>query len=180
MKQLLSLIACAGLLSGKSLAAEVSFDLNGNNTKITFVGSKTDGKHTGGFTTLKGAATVDGSDVATLKISVDIDMASTFTDDPKLTAHLKSPDFFAVKDNPKSKFVSTKVVKSDDGATVTGKLTLAGKTKEVTFPAKVEVKDGSLSLSSEFKINRNDWGISYGKGKINDEVILAVAITAKK
>ena len=38
----------------------------------------------------------------------------------------------------------------------------------------------TLSLTSSFKINRNDWGISYGKGKINDEVSLSLAVTAKK
>ena len=35
------------------------------------------------------------------------------------------------------------------------------------------------TLDSEFKINREDFGMSYGKGKIDDEVGLAVEVKAK-
>ena len=139
-----------------------------------------DHKHDGGFKTITGSATIDGADITTFKIAVEIDMNSTYTDDEKLTGHLKSPDFFGVKANPKSKFVSTKVEKSDSGYNVMGKLTLNGKTKDVTFPAKIEVADDTLTLSASFKIDRNNWGISFGKGKINDEVGLGVGLRAKK
>src|SRR5262249_41278863 len=127
-----------------------------------------------------GTAAVANSDAATLKIEVEIDMDSTFTDNKQLTGHLKSPDFFDVKNNPKAKFVTSKVEKSGDKYTVTGNLTLCRKTKEVKFPAKIQATESQLSLSSEFKINRNDWGISYGKGKVNDEVSIALDVNAKK
>jgi polyisoprenoid-binding protein YceI len=162
------------------LADEVTFKLTGDNTKVGFVGSKSNGKHEGGFKKVTGTASADTADLTKLKINLDIDMNSTFTDTPKLTQHLKSPDFFGVKNNPSAKFVSTKVEKSGEQYTVTGKLTLAGQTKELSFPAKIEVKDGKLNLTSSFKIDRNDWGISYGKGKINDEVSLSVSVNAGK
>lgn len=180
MMRLLTAVVLAGLLAIPSTAADVKFPLSGDNTKVTFVGSKPDGKHDGGFKTLTGTATIDGTDATTLKIAVEIDMNSTYTDTDKLTAHLKSPDFFNVKNNPKAKFATTKVEKSNAGYTVTGNLTLCGKTKEVSFPAKIEVSGDSLTLSSNFKINRNDWGISYGPGKINDDVSLSVTVNAKK
>jgi polyisoprenoid-binding protein YceI len=179
MLRILSVVAMV-LLVSQSRAAETKFALNSDNTKVVFAGYKPDGKHNGGFKLLAGSATIDGADITTLKISVDIDMNSTYTDDEKLTAHLKSPDFFGVKANPKSKFVSTKVVKSDAGYNVTGKLTLNGKTKDVTFPAKIELADDTLKLSASFNIDRNNWGISFGKGKINDEVGLGVGLSAKK
>ena len=37
-----------------------------------------------------------------------------------------------------------------------------------------------FSLNSEFKIDRNDWGMTYGKGKIDDLVEVKIAIAAKK
>lgn len=169
-----------GLLAGTSLAGDVTFPLSSDNTKVTFVGTKPNGKHEGGFKGVTGTAMVSGTDATTLKLSVDIDMNSTWADDPKLTGHLKSPDFFDVKTNPKSKFVSTKVEKAGDKYMVTGKLTLNGKTKELTFPATIAVSGKDLTLTSTFKINRNDWGISYGKGKIDDDVSLSVSVNAKK
>ena len=107
-------------------------------------------------------------------------MDSLYTDTDKLTQHLKSPDFFGVKANPKAKFVSTKVEGAGDKSMVTGDLTLNGVTKSITFPAQVTATDYKFALKSDFKIDRNDFGISYGKGKINDYVELKVDVHAKK
>lgn len=181
MMRIFAALAAAVLLVSQGQAAETKFALTGDNTKVTFTGFKPDAsKHDGGFKKLTGSAALDGADVATLKFEVEFDMTSTFSDDPKLTAHLKSPDFFDVKANPKSKFVSTKVEKGEAGYTVTGKLTLNGKTKDVVFPAKIEFAADGLKLSASFKIDRNNWGISFGKGKINDEVALGVDLNVKK
>lgn len=166
------------LVASVGQADEAKFGLTGENTKITFIGSKPNGKHEGGFKKVTGTATVDTKDITTLKITLNIDMNSTFTDDGKLTGHLKSPDFFDVKTNPTSKFVTTKVEKGEKGYTVTGKLTLAGKTKELSFPATIDAKGDNLTLTSNFSIDRNDWGISYGAGKIDDTIKLSVSVKA--
>jgi polyisoprenoid-binding protein YceI len=161
--------------------ADTKFSLSGDNTKIDFTGSKPDGKHEGGFKTLSGAATAAAADATGLKFEVEINTESLYTDTDKLTAHLKSPDFFSVKDNPTAKFVSSKVEKSDGGGyAVTGDLTLNGKTKTITFPARIELSNDKLALKSEFTINRTDFGMTYGKGKIHDDVKIKVAVDAKK
>jgi polyisoprenoid-binding protein YceI len=183
MLRLLSLTAVVlglGLVAGPGFTAEVKYALTGTNTKITFVGEKKGGKHDGGFKALTGSATINDVDITTLKIALEIDMNSTYTDVEKLTDHLKSPDFFEVKANPKSKFESTKIVKSGDGYTVTGKLTLRGKTKEISFPAKIEATGTGLTLASSFTINRHDYGVAYGKGVVFDDVKLKVELKATK
>lgn len=179
MLRVLTTVALAGFLANAALA-DVDLPLSGDNTKITFVGSKPNGKHEGGFKKLTGSAKFEPADASSLKLSVEIDMTSLYTDNEKLTGHLKSPDFFGVKSNPKAKFVSTKVEKSGDGYTVTGNFTLNGKTKSLSFPAKILPSADGLVLSSSFSINRNDWGISYGKGKIDDQVSLTISLKAKK
>ena len=55
------------------------------------------------------------ADPASLKIEAEIDTDSLYSDNVKLTGHLKSPDFFGVKDNPKATFKTTKVEKTDKG-----------------------------------------------------------------
>jgi len=168
----------ASLLAVPVVAAETKFTLSGDNTKVTFVGTKAEGKHEGGFKALTGTATVDG-DATSLKLDVVIDTDSLYSDNQMLTAHLKNPDFFSVKDFPKATFKSTKVEKTKAGYTVSGDLTLLGKTKAVSFPATIKTGD-TLTLTSEFKIDRNEWGMSYGKGKIDDKVSLKIAVEAKK
>ena len=177
MQRLLS-TAVALLLASPAIAADATFPLDAANTKITWVGSKPDGKHTGGFEKLKGTATV-GDDVTKLKLDVTIATESITSDNEKLTAHLKAPDFFDVKRFPKATFKSTKVEKTAEGYTVTGDLTLLGKTKSVSFPAKVSVSEGALNLDGSFDIDRSAFGMNYGKGKIDDKVALKVAVKAK-
>jgi polyisoprenoid-binding protein YceI len=180
MRKTLGILAVAAALATQGFAADTKFALDGDNTKITFVGTKKGGKHDGGFKTVTGTATVDPADLTTAKFEVDIDMTSLYTDTDKLTAHLKSPDFFGVKANPKGKFVSTKVEKKGDDYVVTGDLTMNGKTKSVSFPAKLAVEGDKLTLTSDLKINRHDWGVSFGKGMVDDDVAVKLAVSAKK
>ena len=166
------------VLSG-ALYAGGQFTLTDKNTTITFLGTKKDGKHNGGFKGISGTASVEGADPTTLKVNVELDMKSLYADNPKLTNHLKSPDFFGVKTNPKSKFVSTKIEKSGDDYKVTGTLTMIGKSKEITFPAKVAVGADGLTVASTFTIDRTQWGMTFGKGKIDNDVKLTINVKAK-
>ena len=139
----LLIAAAAAVVITLPTVARVKVALSGDNTKITFVGTKPGGKHEGGFKSVKGGAVVSADGVS--KVAVEIDMESLFSDDPKLTAHLKSPDFFGVKTNPKSKFESTKIEKTEKGHSITGDLTLNGKTKEISFPATITASGSARS-----------------------------------
>ena len=166
MRRLFGILAATVVIGAPVVAADTKFTLTGENTKIGFVGSKADGKHEGGFKTITGTATATDADPTTLKVALDIDLDSIYTDVPKLTLHLKSPDFFNVKSNPKARFVSTRIEKDGAAYKVTGDLTLiSGTTKSVSFPAKLSLTGDKLDLDARFKINRNDYGITYGKAE---------------
>jgi len=172
----LALSLAIAVLTVGSLQAADKYVLSAENTKIEFVGSKKDGKHTGGFKKLEGDVSNDGT---AWKITVMIDTPSIYSDNEKLTGHLKSGDFFAIKDHPTAKFESTKIAKGEDGYTVSGNLTLLGKTKAVTFPAAIATgKD--FTLKAAFKIDRSDFGMTYGEGKIDNEVKIDITVSAKK
>ncbi len=115
MLRRLLVVSALTALSIPVWASGADYSLTSQNTKITFVGTKPGGKHVGGFKSVTGTAAVAGKDVASLKINLDIDTSSLYTDNPMLTNHLKSPDFFGVKSNPKAKFVSTQVAKAVRG-----------------------------------------------------------------
>jgi polyisoprenoid-binding protein YceI len=173
------LILAAALGTG-AIFAETTVPLTGDNTKITFVGTKKTGKHDGGFKKLTGTAKL-GADPTALKIDIEIDMDSIWTDNEKVTNHLKTPDFFDAANNPKSKFTVTKVVKDKEKDTykLTGKLDMHGKSKEITMPAKITQTSDGVKLESTFKINRFDWDVNYGKGKVDDNVEIKVKLDAK-
>jgi polyisoprenoid-binding protein YceI len=173
----LTALACVALVS--PVGADDTFKLSGQNTKVAFIGTKPNGKHEGGFKTIKGTITMKENDPTTAVFKVDIDLNSMFTDNPQLTNHLKSPDFFNVRRNATGKFVSTKVTKKDDGFEVSGKLTMNGVTKEVSFPATIEATSQEFKLDSEFDINRNTWNIGK-RGGVDDLVKLTLKVVARK
>jgi polyisoprenoid-binding protein YceI len=156
------------------------------NATIGFVGSKVTGSHNGGFTVFKGTFDVVAAKLESSKITAEIDTNSIFTDNNRLTNHLKSAEFFDVAKFPTSTFVSTAIAagakdsKAKDAThTVTGNLTLHGVTKSISFPAKIAVSGDEAILESEFFINRKDFGIMYpGKANdlIRDEVVIKLAV----
>lgn len=157
--------------SNISRAAE-PLKLNVEKSKISFVGHKADGKHEGGFKKFDVDAQADFDEPTKSTMKIVIKTESLWSDDEKLTAHLKNPDFFDIRKYPEIVFESLKVETTDeDGkAKLTGKLKLLDKTEELTVPAKVEIAEDSLKIVATFKLDRTKWGMNYGKGKINDEV----------
>lgn len=153
------------------------------NSKIEFTGSKVTGKHDGGFKKFTGYFTVkDGAPVGN-DHKVTIDMSSTFADDEKLTGHLKSPDFFNVEKFPETTFDVTELKKDSETAyTVSGNFKLHGVEKNISFPATVSQNGDTVAITSEFKINRKDFGIIYPgqpDNLIRDEVVIRLALEAK-
>jgi polyisoprenoid-binding protein YceI len=167
-------------------AATETLTISTQNSKVEFVASKVTRTHHGSFKQFSGKIELAPNSIPDSRVSVDIDTASVEADDPQLTAHLKTPDFFDVAKMPKATFVSTKIEPSNAGGashTVTGNLELHGVKKSITFPATIQVAPDSVSVNAEFAINRKDFGIVYaGKADdlIRDEVVLKLDIKAPR
>ena len=150
------------------------------NTAIGFVGEHegADPKpRKGGFAKFAGKVQV-GKDGSLQAVAFDIETASLFTEIPKLTGHLKSADFFDVREHPKASFRSTSVARSKKAGktNVTGKFSLLGKTKEITIPATVSVTPRGVTLVSHFEFDRTQFGMNYGPGKVKKNVAISVVI----
>jgi polyisoprenoid-binding protein YceI len=81
--------------------------------------------------------------------------------------HLKSDDFFSVEQYPTSSLVITGSSRFiNDRATVTGRLTIKGKTEPVTF--ETTRKDGTYSAS--FGVDRSKFDVRYGSDSFFDNL----------
>lgn len=154
------------------------------DSKIEFLGTKTGGKHIGGFKKFTGTVATTGADLAGATITVEIDTDSIFTDTARLTNHLKTADFFEVNKFPKATFKSTaiKANKGANGATheIAGELTLHGVTKAITIPVKATTDGKGTTLQGTFTILKEDFGMNYGKGMINNEVKVTINVKTEK
>ena len=162
-------------------AGSKSYAFGPNGSTIEFVGSKVTGSHKGGFRKFAGELQVSGGKVADAGNRVVIDTTSLWSDNERLTGHLKNPDFFGVAQHPTAIFETTSVAQSTTNFTVTGDLTLHGIKKQISFPANIKVTDESVDVSAQFFINRFDFEMKYA-GKADDlirkEVVLTLNIKA--
>ena len=165
-------------------AGHEALPISPEKSKVDFIGAKVTGKHDGGFKPFSGTMHFDPENIEASRIEVDIDMTSLWSDNDKLTEHLKSGDFFLVSEHPKARFVSTSIKEGGEGDathTVTGNLTLRGVTKEIAFPAKIEVGADALRAQSEFSLPRKQFGVAF-EGKpddlIRDDVLVRLDVLA--
>lgn len=160
-------------------AAGVDYVVRSEST-IGFVGSKVTGSHDGGFRKFEGTVPVaDGKVTGTPVIRIDMD--STWSDNNRLTGHLKNADFFDVPTYPFSTFTVTSVTPQADQHLVTGNLELHGVTKSVSFPADLRITPEELTLKAEFALNRKDFNINYaGRADdlIRDNVVIRLDLKA--
>src|SRR5262245_12333607 len=98
-RMLVAAAVVATLVVAQGITSAASLKFSGETSKIEFVGTKpaNRGKHDGGFKTFTGTIDLPGTDFTQAKVSVEIQADSIYSDTPKLTQHLKTPDFFDVR-----------------------------------------------------------------------------------
>lgn len=165
--------------TARSVANASIYSIRSDST-ISFVGSKVTGSHGGGFNSFEGEiAVADSKIVAPSKITIQMD--SLWSDNDRLTGHLKRDDFFDTVNIPTAEFAVTSMQDTPQGPELTGNLTLHGVTKSISFKPEVSISDNEVTLKAEFDIMRFDFGIVY-KGKVDDlirdEVVIKLDIKA--
>ncbi len=146
-----------------------------DNSKIEFVAAKVTRSHNGSFKKFSGTIDLVNNKPEDSRVSIDIEANSVETDEPDLTKHLQTPDFFDVAKFPKATFISTKIEPAGGNYNITGNFDLHGVKKAITFPATIQVAADSVSMNAEFSINRKDWNLTY-PGKADDLIRDGVVI----
>lgn len=134
----------------------------------------------------------DASDIRKSTVEFTAKVESIDTGVAGRDNHLRTADFFDVAKFPEMTFKSTKVEKKGNGYVLHGDFTLKGVTKPISFPFNLTgaIKDNRgnvrFGVAGETKINRRDYGITWGakmaNGGLNvgDEVIIDLQLEAVK
>jgi polyisoprenoid-binding protein YceI len=138
--------------------------------------------YSGLFSGATGSLQLDPAKLGTSKLDISIPVDSVTTTVSKLTDELKGDKWFDTAKFPKAAFVSTQVVRTAEGATVTGNLTLHGITKPVVLHVRfigagVNPIDKAYTVGFEATgtIKRSDFGVTTYLPAIGDEVQLSIA-----
>lgn len=140
-----------------------------------------------GTVTVKDGVLESGSFVADQTTFESADLNEDAESKGKLDGHLKSADFLDVEKFPEAKFEITGVkaiTEGDYNTEISGNLDFRGVPKNITFKANVKEEGDKVTIKSEeFKINRQDFGITFkggGGSIIKDDVLLQLDVTADK
>jgi polyisoprenoid-binding protein YceI len=168
------------------------FIIDTKETVVAWKGSSVHGAHTGYVYISKGELMIENGQLMGGTVEVDMSTieGNDHRSDNNLIKHLKDSDFFEVKEFPFSTIAITRVASINvEDKEIIGNLTIKGITHPVSFPAKVEVKDGIVKANGKLVIDRTKWDVRYNSGKfydnladktISDSIEFQIKIVAKK
>jgi polyisoprenoid-binding protein YceI len=192
----------------KDASFDTEYILNPLQSIIEWEGYKPTGQHhgtvniSGGNLRLKDKAITGGKftfDMTSIKV-IDIENPQY---NAKLTYHLKSADFFGVQAFPGATFEITGIQPINAAGfdrskekgnlipthAITGNLTIKGISKSITFNAKIDQSDSSITAeSNQFFIDRTEWNVQYKSKKlyaqlkddfVNDEIGIKLKIATQ-
>jgi polyisoprenoid-binding protein YceI len=166
--KILAVLFLAGTLSVSAQKNEINI----SKSVVEWTGKKIGGSHTGEINVKSGNLEFKGDDIVGGTVVMDMNSITNtdLTDEgynQKLVGHLKSDDFFGVEKFPTASFVVTKASKFKDGkASVSGKLTIKGKTEEITFNV---LKEGD-KYSAQIEVDRSKFDVRYGSNSFFDNL----------
>lgn len=189
VKKLLVLLAVMLLAAGSSHAA--TYELDKAHSSISFsVPHLMVSKTTGTFNDYEVKTNYDPNNLAASSVAAAVKVASIDTNNADRDNHLKGADFFDAEKFPEITFKSTQITGSGNQYTLNGDLTIKGVTKKVSIPVTIAgpVKSpfgfDAIGISGQFKINRQDYGITWNKAldaggvMVGDDVDITINIEA--
>ncbi|WP_207515356.1 YceI family protein [Longitalea luteola] len=182
-------------------AQGTQFTVDTADSRIRFVGHGVGKNHPGKFKLSSGTVAVANNQITGGSFTIDIKSMDLEQKggmfDSKLRPHLMSGDFFDANKFGTAKFDITSVqpytpnstdTSIVDGANfrISGNFTLRDVTKNISFPARVDLDGNTLKAKSNFDIDRTQWEMRYGNDKtlgdkfISEKVNIELDLQAKK
>jgi polyisoprenoid-binding protein YceI/rhodanese-related sulfurtransferase len=177
------------------------YRLNTATSVIRWIGSNRSNHHYGHVKFADGEWVAEHGMI--LNAQFNADMKSVVCEDltdaglnAMLIRHLCTADFFDVKRYPTASFAITRIDALPgvtDGLSthrVTGKMTVRGIEREISFPAVFAITDkDNVTLQAQIEIDRTWWGSRYGSARffaslgqhlVNDHIFLYVKLHASR
>ena len=181
MKPMKSLLLASLLASAVAIAAPLKTDPAKSSVTATFkqMGVPVEAK----FKQFAAQIDYDAGKPAASKASVEIQTASLDLGDPDYNKEVAKKEWFNTAQFPKASFVSTAIAPAGAGKlNVSGKLTIKGRSADVSFPLSVKAEGGKQVFEGQLPIKRLAFNIGEGEWKdtsmVADEVVIKFRVTA--
>lgn len=174
LTSLFALLVSLGVLTAFTPVAPTtvapSWEIDKNHSSVTFSVRHFFASVVGSFEEFDGTVKFDPEDLAGSSIEFSIKVASVNTKNERRDGHLQTADFFDAEQWPEMTFKSTTISKDGDQYSAKGEMTIKDVTKTVDIPINFlgqmehPRREGSYigGFSSEFTIDRNEYGVGTG------------------
>jgi polyisoprenoid-binding protein YceI len=164
-----ALILAVLLAAGAAPAEDRVYQVDRGKSEVEFIVSHMVGKVRGRFTSFAGEIHGEPARPGAARVELTIKAASINTGLSQRDDHLRTADFFDVKEYPEIVFKSEKIVhREKDLYDVHGALTMRGITKAVVLPvhmipAPTKGEPDAVRFETQTTLNREDFGIAWNK-----------------
>lgn len=188
-KNLLTLALLA--ISPLALADAEVYGIDNSHSFANFSVRHVVSKTSGTFPDIKGKIVIDRADLSKSSVEARINVLSVNTSHAKRDAHIKEkPEYLEAGKFGQMDFVSTKVeATGPDAGILTGKLTLHGVTREISFPFKVLGfgKDpwggNRMGVEAHTSLKASDYGFGWAadpNGPVGNDIEITLFIEGVK
>jgi polyisoprenoid-binding protein YceI len=178
-----------------------TFSVDTTASRVRFTGNGVGKNHPGIFRLSSGTVAINDNQITGGQFAININSMQMEEQgemfQTQLRGHLLNGDFFDAEKFGTAKFEITKIepykanstdtsIISGANFSVSGNLTLKNVTKNITFPAKVDLDGNTLKAKANFDIDRTQWQMNYGNDKtlkdkfISETVNIELDLEAKK
>ena len=176
-----ALTACvvfaASLCSATSAHAQRLTAVDPDKSAIVFVSKQMNVPVEGKFGKFSAQLAFDPAQPSQGRVQVEVDLASIDTGSEEANDEVKSKGWFDVKNHPTARFVSSSVKSLGAGRyEVAGKLTVKGRSKDVSAPFTFKPAGAGGMFEGAFALKRLDYGIGEGAWSDTDTVANEVQI----
>ncbi len=181
MKPMNSLLLATVLASTVAFAAPLKTDPARSSVTATFkqMGVPVEAK----FKQFSAQIDYDAARPAASKATVEIQTATLDMGDPEYDKEITKKEWFNTAQFPKASFVSSAIAPAGAGKlNVTGKLTIKGRSANVSFPLSVKLEAGKQVFEGQLPIKRLAFNIGEDEWKdtsmVADEVVIKFRVVA--
>jgi polyisoprenoid-binding protein YceI len=186
MKKTLSIAASLMLFSGFALAQQETYEIDDAHSFANWTIRHVASKASGTFPDIKGTIVMDRENLANSSVDARINVLSVDSSHAKRDDHIKKEDYLDAYQFGEARFVSTNVeaTGSNEGV-LTGKFTLHGITREISFPFKVLGFDTDpwggyrTGIEAKTSLKASDYGFTWmnkPKASVGDDVEITLLI----
>jgi len=182
MKTIKGLLLASALASAMAGAAVLKTDPAKSSVTATFkqMGVPVEAK----FKQFSAQIDYDAAKPAASKASVEIQTASFDLGDADYNKEVAKKEWFNVAQFPKASFVSSSIAPAGAGKlNVSGKLSIKGRSADVSFPLTVKTEGGKQVFEGQLPIKRLAFNIGEGEWKdtsmVADEVVIKFRVAAQ-